>query len=332
MSSLAVLLTSILATADFKPVDAEGRDFQYPLPVAEHHFESQRQKLVMAYIDARPPEGVRANGHTVVLLHGKNFNAAYWAPTVDALTAAGFRVVAPDQIGFGKSSKPERYQFSFAQLAVNTRTLLQALGIDNVAVVGHSMGGMLATRFALMFPDLVERLVLVNPIGLEDYAAKSTAVACTTIDDWFERERAQTPEKIRAYEEKSYFGGAWKPAYDDLMRMQAGFTLHPSYPRVAWDSALLYDMIVRQPVVHDFGRVRAPTLFIVGARDRTAVGKDLASPAEAAKMGDVATLARAAARRIRGARLALIPGVGHLPQVEAWERYLGALLGFLRPR
>ena len=125
--------------------------------MAEHHFESQRQKLVMAYIDARPPDGVRANGQTVVLLHGKNFNAAYWAPTIKALTAAGFRVVAPDQIGFGKSSKPEGYQFSFAQLTINTRTLLQGLGIDKVALVGHSMGGMLATRFAVTFPDLVER-------------------------------------------------------------------------------------------------------------------------------------------------------------------------------
>ncbi|PWG67434.1 alpha/beta hydrolase, partial [Enterobacter mori] len=81
------------------------------------------------------------------------------------------RVIAPDQVGFCSSSKPEGYQFSFAQLAHNTQALLQQEGIDQVSVIGHSMGGMLAARLALNYPQLAEQLVLVNPIGLEDWQA-----------------------------------------------------------------------------------------------------------------------------------------------------------------
>src|SRR6266487_5151615 len=84
-----------------------------------------------------------------------------------------------DQIGFGKSSKPHAYQFTFQALAENTNGLLDHLGVGRVHVVGHSMGGMLGTRFALIFPDRTDRLVLVNPIGLEDW---KTVVPYLTVD------------------------------------------------------------------------------------------------------------------------------------------------------
>lgn len=78
----------------------------------------------MAYLDVAPTG--KPNGHTAVLLHGKNFCAATWEQTIAALSTAGYRVIAPDQVGFCKSSKPAAYQFSFAQLADNTQALLKS--------------------------------------------------------------------------------------------------------------------------------------------------------------------------------------------------------------
>jgi pimeloyl-ACP methyl ester carboxylesterase len=131
----------------------------------------------------------------VVLLHGKNFCGATWEGTIKALSEAGYRVVTPDQIGFCKSSKPSQYQFSFHQLAVNTRALLESLEIGKITVMGHSMGGMLAIRYALLFPEQVEQLVLVNPIGLEDW--KALGIPYRTVDAWYERELKVNAEGIR---------------------------------------------------------------------------------------------------------------------------------------
>lgn len=138
--------------------------FSYPHPLKHYRFESQGKALEMAFMDVEP-QG-KANGRTALLLHGKNFCGATWERTIEVLSQAGYRVIAPDQVGFCSSSKPEGYQFSFAQLAHNTQALLEQEDIEQVTVIGHSMGGMLAARLALNYPQRVEQLVLVNPIGL----------------------------------------------------------------------------------------------------------------------------------------------------------------------
>jgi pimeloyl-ACP methyl ester carboxylesterase len=304
--------------------DPDASTFEYPYPARFFDFESQQQRLRMAYVDVAPE---KPNGRTVLLLHGKNFHAGTWATTIASLRRAGFRVIAPDQIGFGKSSKPERYQFSFVQLAANTRALLASLGVERCVVVGHSMGGMLAARYALAYPSATERLLLVNPIGLEDYAAM---VPLQTVDDWFRQELAQTPEKIREFQRTAYYDGAWKPAYEEHTRLQAGWTRHPEYRRVAWDSALTYDMIFTQPVVHDLPRLRVPTRLVIGTRDHSAVGRPLAPPEVQRTMGDYAALGKRTRDRIPGAELVELAGVGHVPQVEAFPAFEKALLDFVR--
>ena len=310
--------------AQAEAFDADATGFEYPFPVSFFTFTSQRQPLRMAYVDAAPPT---PNGRTVVLLHGKNFNAGTWATTISALTRAGFRVVAPDQIGFGKSSKPERYQFTFNQLAANTRALLASLGVARSVVVGHSMGGMLAVRYALAYPEATEKLLLVDPIGLEDYAA---LVPPRTVDEWYAQELKQTPETVQAYQRDAYYGGAWKPEYAEHTRLLAGWTRSPEWPRVAWDAALTTDMIFTQPIVADLPRLRVPTRLVIGSRDRTAPGKPFARPDVQAGMGDYPRLGREAQRRIPGAELVELPGVGHVPQIQAFPAFEKALLEFLR--
>jgi pimeloyl-ACP methyl ester carboxylesterase len=304
-------------------LDPELSNYQYPYPVRFYEFDTQGQRLRMAYMDVA---AARPNGRTVVLLHGKNFSGAYWAPTIKALTDAGYRVVAPDQLGFGKSSKPAAYQFTFQALAANTRALLDSLGVGRFALVGHSMGGMLAVRMALMYPERVERLALVNPIGLEDW---KLVAPYRTVEENFAQELRATPESIKEYQRVNYFGGEWRPEFDALTEMLAGWTRHPEYRRVAWNAALTSDMIFTQPVVYEFERLKAPTLLVIGQRDRTAIGKERVAKEVAARMGDYPALGKAAARRIPGARLVEINEAGHIPQVETFAKYVRALLDFI---
>lgn len=314
------------ATQDTGPAyGARLEGFDYPWPVALYRFRSQNQPLEMAYMDVKP---ARPNGRTAVLLHGKNFCAATWQSTITALADAGYRVIAPDQIGFCKSSKPEQYQFTFQQLAGNTHELLESLGVNRATIIGHSTGGMLGIRYALMYPAAVEQLVLVDPIGLEDWKARG--VPWQSVDAWYKRELQTTAERIRTYERATYYAGTWEPSYEKWVQMLAGMYRGPGRERVAWDSALLYDMIYTQPVVYELGDLRVPVLLMIGDKDTTAIGKDLASPEARAKLGNYPALGKKAAAEIPQAKLVEFPDLGHSPQIQAPQRFHKALLDGLQ--
>ncbi|WP_325049489.1 alpha/beta fold hydrolase [Sphingomonas sp. STIS6.2] len=169
----AVAAFAVSATpglAQTVPLGANLERFAYPASLRWYDGSSQGQAVRMAYLDLAPT--ARENGTTVVLLHGKNFCAATWDETARGLAGAGYRVIAPDQVGFCKSSKPKGYQYSFNAMAELTRGLLDRAGAGKVILVGHSTGGILATRFALLHPERVARLVLVNPLGLNDTLAQ----------------------------------------------------------------------------------------------------------------------------------------------------------------
>ncbi|RYE27972.1 MAG: alpha/beta hydrolase, partial [Sphingobacteriales bacterium] len=238
------ILTISIATAQEKliPLDKDLSTVKYPFPVKFHVFKSQGQEMRMAYVDVLP--STNANAKAVLLLHGKNFNIAYWEQTIKELNKNGYRVIAVDQIGFGKSTKPKNYQYSFHQLAANTRMILDSLGIKKINVLGHSMGGMLATRFALMYPEMTEKLILENPIGLEDY---KILASYQTIDKNYEAELKNTAVSYRAYQLKYYYDNNWKPEYEPWLKLLAGWTLHEDYPLIAWNAALTTDMIFTQP-------------------------------------------------------------------------------------
>jgi pimeloyl-ACP methyl ester carboxylesterase len=114
------------------------------------------------------------NGQTIMLLHGKNFYGAYWGQTAKVPAGKGYRVIVPDQIGFGKSSKPDMLQYTFQLLASATRAVLDSAGVGKVIVLGHSMGGMVATRFVLMYPERVEKFIADIRVASADVRYRQT--------------------------------------------------------------------------------------------------------------------------------------------------------------
>lgn len=318
-----LLMAVAVRAQEVQPYDAELSGYSYPYPVKFFPVQNQGQALRMAFMDVPP---ARPNGKTVLLLHGKNFCAAYWGSTAAALAAKGFRVIMPDQVGFGKSSKPVQLQYSFQLLAQNTKALLDSLGVRKTAVLGHSMGGMLATRFALMYPEVTEKLVLENPIGLEDW---KTIVPYQSVDQWYKNELTQNYSKIKQYQLDNYYAGQWTPAYDKWARLLAGWAVHADYPRVAWNAALTYDMIFTQPVCYEFRNIQAPVLLIIGQRDRTALGKASAPENVRDQLGNYPALGKKTAAEIKQGRLVELDGVGHLPHIEAFDRFINPLLQFL---
>ena len=304
--------------------DIDLTHYQYPYPVQFIKLNSQGEDLRMAYMDVKP---VTANGHVVMLLHGKNFNGAYWRETAKVLVENGYRVIIPDQIGFGKSSKPQHIQFTFQLLCQNTKAILDTLGIKMVSILGHSMGGMIATRFTLMYPAFVEKCILENPIGLEDWKVK---VPYQSVDTWYQAELRQDYQSFKKYEMESYYHGVWKPAYDEWLNAEAGWTLSKDYDRIAWNSALTYDMIYTQPVCYEFEYIKVPTLLIIGQLDRTALGKNLVSEEVRKTMGNYPELGKLTHEKIKGSKLVELDGLGHIPHIEAFDRFIQPLLQFLK--
>lgn len=331
MRKLKVLLFLVYCSVSFgqsdvKWLDLELSNYEYPYAVKTLKVENQMQDLKMVYMDSKP---ANYNGKNIVLLHGKNFNGAYWKTTIEALTKEGFRVIVPDQIGFGKSSKPDHFHYTFQQLAQNTKTLLDSLKIDKAAILGHSMGGILAARFALMFPEVTEKLILENPIGLEDWKLK---VPYKPVEWWFQNELKNNYESIKKYQLENYYDNKWKPEYDEWVNLLAGWNLNSDYEKIAWNSALTYDMIFTQPVVYEFDKISSPTLLIIGTRDRTALGKSLVPEQVKNTMGLYDQLGKKTQKAIPNSKLVEIPNVGHMPHIEKFDSFITALISFLKEK
>lgn len=211
-------------------------------------------------------------------------------------------------------------------MAQNTKQILDSLGIQKTAVLGHSMGGMVATRFALMYPEVTEKLILENPIGLEDWKLK---VPYQTVDWWYKNELTQSYDRIKKYQLDSYYDGKWKPEYDEWVNLLAGWTLNSDFNEIAWNSALTYDMIFTQPVVYEFQNIKAPTLLIIGTRDRTALGKPLVNDEVRKTMGLYSVLGKETQKKIPNSKLVEIPNIGHMPHIESFDKFIKPLTDFL---
>lgn len=296
--------------------------FAYPYPVHLLPVSNDGEQLSMAYMDVAPTQ---PNGRTVVLLHGRNFPSSYWAPVIKMLSEAGFRVVVPDQIGFGKSSKPSG-ELHFDTLARNTIALLDHLKIDKADVVAHSLGGMLGVRIARAYPDRVSHLVLTAPIGLEDYRLY---VPPTPTDKIIESEDKLTADGYRKQLQTNYAIKLPPEAITPFVDARFNIKGSPDYPR--WLRAFVSSgqMIYREPVAHEVALVSEPTLFIMGADDHNAPGRPLAPEALRARMGQNAELAKTLAAKMPNARAEVIPDTGHLVFLEAPEKYKELVLGFL---
>ncbi|WP_338793485.1 alpha/beta hydrolase [Bernardetia sp. MNP-M8] len=312
--------------AELAWLDIMLSNYQYPFEVNYITINSQKQELKMAYMDVKPTEYKESESKTILLLHGKNFNGAYWEQTTKELTKKGFRVIIPDQIGFGKSSKPDNFQYTFQTLAQNTKKLLDSLNIKKTIVLGHSMGGMLATRFVLMYPEITQKLILENPIGLEDWKLK---VPYQNIEWWYQSELKKTAQDIKKYQLESYYDGKWKPEYDKWVNLLAGWTLNSEYQKIAWNAALTYDMIFTQPVLYEFENIKCPTLLIIGTRDRTALGKPLVDEQVRKTMGLYEELGKKTQQKIPNSKLVEIKNIGHLPHIESFEKFITPLIEFI---
>jgi pimeloyl-ACP methyl ester carboxylesterase len=295
------------APADWGPVSINFEEIPYPYPV--HFLELNRygEKMRMAYMDI-PPSG-RSNGQTVLWQHGNNFYSEAYTPTLKVLADAGFRVLAVDRIGYGKSSKAMiPYNFNF--VAANMKALLDELGIEEAAIVGHSMGGMVVSRFAMLYPDITTHVVMVNQIGLTD-----SRLSRSWSDPLASEPGVATYRGIlRGHQ--NYFTNFWPPAQLEFVRRSYGQTLSGGYPHFARVRRMVGQMMYNDPVVYDWQHISSKALVIGGEDDKL--------------VDDFSARARHVVDELQNGVLHLYPGVGHAPQIEIPDKFHADLIRFLK--
>jgi pimeloyl-ACP methyl ester carboxylesterase len=292
--------------ADWGPMSINLEDVPYPYPVSYLSFNLEGADVRMAYMDVAPLG--TPNGRSVVLLHGMNFFGEAWTSTIEILRKEGYRVVVPDQIGYGRSSKPILH-YSISTHASNTKRLVDHLGVKTTDIVTHSMGGMVASRFASSYADAVGNLAMINQIGLTD---------ARTQRPWRDTSEVYKASLARDYAEivkgmRAYYVN-WKPEYMKYVKIHYGWTKSGEWPHMAMVRALQQQAIYADPVVSDWPRIKARTLVIGGEKDGV----------------DYPGGARRVAEMVQNGQLYIIPNVGHNPQFEAPELLYPPLVRFLK--
>ena len=238
-----------------------------------------------------------ADGPVILLLHSLGTSASVWEPILPALVAAGFRVVRPDMRGHGHTAATPG-PYTVDGLAHDALSVLQQLDIRRAAVVGLSIGGLIAQQLAHLAPDRVAALVLMD-----------TALAIPPATLW--RERADT---VRAQGMDAVVESVltrWLTPAAPAHTVEAMRHLIRSTDLEGYASCC--EAIAAADLRSQTGALSVPTLVIVGAEDPST---PIAS-------------AEALRDTIAGARLEIIPNASHIPTAEQPAAIAGALLRFL---
>jgi pimeloyl-ACP methyl ester carboxylesterase len=252
---------------------------------------------------SRPDDGTSGPAPAVVFLHGIGGSARGWAPQLASFAAAGWRPVALDLPGYG--ARPPVTAMDFEGLAADLEAAVAARALDRPALVGHSMGGMIAQAALRRRPDGYRAAVLCgtspafgDPTG--EFQKKFVADRLAPLDSGTTMAALATPSVDRIV------GPSPDPAGRALAIEIMSAVPETTY-RAAVHCLLTFDERANLP------NIRVPVLCLAGERDPNAP----------------AAMMQRMAARIPGARHVCLAGVGHLPNLEAPQAFDAAVLEFL---
>jgi pimeloyl-ACP methyl ester carboxylesterase len=246
---------------------------------------------------------VLGGGPSVLMLHGIGGGHLSFAPQVETLASQGYRAIAWDMPGYGHSAPIEPY--TFKGLAESCIKLIEALKCDNVALVGHSMGGMVAQEVMVRRPDLVNKLVLCG----------TTASFGKPDGDWQREFIAQRTAPLDAGKSMADLAEILVPQMVGPGSLPEGVKLAthcmslvpPGTYRRALEAIVTFDRRA------NLANISVPTLVVAGEHDRNAPS------AVMKKMADA----------IPRSTFIEMKGIGHLQNLEAPDEFDGFLLNFL---
>lgn len=270
---------------------------------------------IMSYVELGP-----SSGETVLLLHGLGSYLRFWEAQLGHLSSKGFRVIALDMLGFGKSDKPEGFAADTPSMAKVIRAFVKNLELEEITLVGHSMGGQVALALAESELAALDKLVLVAPAGLEPFSAAEQQTLRGVVTK--ESIMAATPDKLEGQIKALNFA-RWRPELDWLVEDRLAMSSFPDYEAYASAQARSFQgLLDTEPTRSGLARIEVPTLVIYGGADKLIPSgylhpnlsfDDLLTPLVAET----------------GAKLVKLENCGHLIQLDCPAEVNGALDQFL---
>lgn len=307
-----LLLLGLLGCQSAKLYHAEPvmqfKDIPYPFPMESATVNG----ALVSYYDSK------GTGMPIVLIHGLASNAGFWRYNLDELRQRGFRVIALDLPGYGKSGKAYSTPYSMQFFAETVRALLQHLGIEKAVWVGHSMGGQIALTAALLFPHAIEKMVLLSPAGFEAFKEGEGNWLRNSVTPDFIKKTPQ--ERIRANIVANFYN--WDDKWEWMVEERTRLVGAEEFDRFAYAVWKSVGAMLDGYVWDKLHTIAIPTLVIAGENDNLIPNPFL----HGGRTRDVMEQGVAA---MKNAKLIMVPECGHMIQMEKSEVVNQAIAAFV---
>lgn len=290
-----------------------------PMPVQHAMVTVDGLEVDVAYMDSWEGYGTKpgAEDPPLVLIHGLSSSMGFWEHQLPAL-ANDRRVLALDLPGYGMSGRPDA-PYTPPWYAELVAAWLDGMGVEQAVLVGHSMGGQIAITAALDHPELVDRLILAAPAGIETFDRG----AADWMKEFWTEERAThaTEQELRATFETLVFNrkdAGVERLLEERVRLSKTAAFRGTSVAVSRSVAGMLD----HPVAHRLDELKPPTLLVFGTDDRMI-------PNALFTGGRTAAIAKAGAAAIPDVKLVMLPRAGHTVHHDDPDAFNAAVRDFL---
>ncbi len=307
---LCFVSTSLIGQGFYKDLKKVERfsDIEYPYPVKHQDVSNQ---ITVGYMD----EG--AGDETILFIHGLGSYSKAWMKNIEELKKS-YRCIAIDLPGYGMSSKGN-YKGSMTFYADIVKEFTDSLGIDQVILCGHSMGGQISIVASLKYPELVKKLVLIAPAGIETFSEGEK--------EWFREGITAKGVMLTTLEsmESNLGHNFYKMPRDAFFMISDRYAITGAGEEFYWYCNVIEKCVsgmVDEPVFRDLSKITQPTIIIMGKADALIPNRYMHGgfPKDLAELG---------AQMIPNAKAVIIPKAGHFVSFEKASEVNAEILKFL---
>jgi pimeloyl-ACP methyl ester carboxylesterase len=285
----------------------EFQDIDYGFPT-----KTVLKNPSISFIDA-------GNGKkTLILVHGLASNAGFWRYVVPELSKE-YRVIAVDLPGYGKSQK-DAYAYTISFYAEQIKRLTDELKLDKFTLVGHSMGGQIGIMFVLKYPDLLDKLVLASPAGIEEFErGEGDWLRSVMTKDFIKKTYEDGIRRNLANNFYSWDENRWEWMVEERVRMAKA----KDFDEFTYTVVRCVNAMLDEPTFDKIKNISVPTLIVYGKYDGL-IPNPYLNP------GFTSDVFKWGATQIPDCRLYEIDNCGHMLQIEKPEEFSKALLDFIK--